>query len=254
MIQINNTKIEFNYMGLFTTKDEWIHPEACEKTFEIIFVTDGTVFIEEEKNQYELRKGDLIVLKPQTVHKGYKTSTGKTSFYWIHFNMNRESETVIKRDFSNASVIKELMHYSNMPSCEQYIKDSILMHLLCVISEDISEKTPSALACDIFEWTRINAQNGLTVKAVAEHFGYNCEYISRLIKKQYGTTLKNLIGRFITEKAKNYLNNTKYSVKEISNILGFPSPNTFINFYKYHEKISPNKYRNLYSYTHMNKR
>ena len=43
-----------------------------------------------------------------------------------------------------------------------------------------------------------------------------------------------------------------YSVKEISVLLGFSSANAFINFFKYHEKISPKKFRNTYSYMHMN--
>ena len=254
MIQINDTKIEFNYMGLFTTNEKWIHPEACESTFEIIYVTEGEIHLQEQERKYELEKGDMIILRPGAVHKGCEYSFGKTSFYWIHFKMNKESETVIKRGFSEVAIIKELMHYSHRPDCAQYVKDSVLMHLLSVISVEIENEKKSALAADVFEWTRINAASQLTVKTIAEHFGYNSEYISRIIKKQYGTTLKNLIDRFIIEKAKNYLNNTKYSVKEISNILGFSTPNTFVNFYKYHEKLSPSKYRNLYSYTHMNKK
>ena len=254
MIQINDTQIEFTYMGLFTTDEDWIHPQSCESTYEIIYVTNGDVFLAENDTFYDLKKGDIIVLRPGEIHRGYKKSFGKTSFYWIHFKMNKMTKTTVKTDFSNVSVIKELMHYSHNPNSEQYVKDSLLMHLLSVLSVDIKQDKSSSLAADIFEWTRINAASGLSVQTVADHFGYNCEYVSKLIKREYGITLKKLIDRYIIEKAKNYLNNTSYSIKEISNILGFSSPNTFINFFKYHEEISPSKYKNSYSYTHMNKK
>lgn len=159
---------------------------------------------------------------------------------------------VIRRSFSNASIIKELMHYSLMPNSPQYVKDSILLHLLCLISLSDNTSSNITLASDIYEWTRINSSASLTVRKIADHFGYNYEYISRVIKKQYGITLKELVNNFILEKARNYLSNSGLSIKEIANLLGFGSPNTFVKFYKYHEAISPSQFRNQHFYTYMN--
>ena len=254
MIQINNTKIDFVYMGYFTSEGVWIHPIITECTYEIIYVTEGTVYLFENEKKFELKKGDMIILKPHTVHGGYKKSSGKTEFYWLHFNLfGYHSDTAIITGFSHTSLFKELLHYSSTPQCAQYVKDCILSHILVSISENAEKSEFSQLTAKVFEWVRINAANDLTVGKTAKHFGYNSEHISRLIKKEYGISLKCLIDSFIVKRAQNYLCNTTYSVKEISNLLHFSSPNSFINFYKYHEKQSPNQFRNSYTNMHMNK-
>lgn len=253
MIEINGVKIEFNYMGMFTTKDAWIHPRVTEDTCEIIYVTEGTVYIEEDE-KYILNKGDIIILKKGKEHFGFKESTGKTSFYWTHFKIEGfNPDTVVIQNFSHVSLFKELLHNSSTPLTPQYAKDAVLLHLLSEIASAKEKAESNTLASSIFEWTRINVKNGLTVEKIAEHFDYNSEHISRLIKKQYGVGLKSIINNFLINKAKNYLCNTTYSVKEISDLLGFCEANTFIHFFKYHEKKSPTQYRNTYSSTHMNR-
>jgi AraC-like DNA-binding protein len=254
---MGNTALSYNYMGKFTTTEDWIHPQVKEKTFEIIYVTSGEVFLFEGEKEYALRENDLVVLAPGIVHGGSRHSTGKTSFYWIHFTLDSndtEYGSFLVRNFSNRAIFKEMLHHSHMPNSPTHAKESCLCHLLSLISQSESTEDVSALAREIFEWTRINALSGLCVKDVATHFGYNAEYISRLIKRDYGTTLKCLIDDFLIGKAKNHLSNTDSSVKEISNLLGFATPNTFIHFFKYHEGLSPTQYRNLYTHTHMNKK
>lgn len=254
MIEIDGVKLEFKYMGLFTTQDEWSHPKITESTYEIIYVTEGGVYLAEQDNEYELKAGDLILLAKNKEHWGYKISCGKTSFYWVHFDIEgMTTGTRVIKNFTHVSLFKELLHNSSTPNAPQYMKDSVLLHLLCEISSAKNKSEENTLASSIFEWTRINAKNGLTVEKIAENFGYNSEHISRIIKKQYGVRLKSIIDDFLINKAKNYLLNTTYSVKEISDLLDFPSPNTFIHFFKYHEKKSPTRYKNSYSNTHMNK-
>lgn len=257
MIQAGDSAISYKYMGLFTTDEEWIHPQVSEKTYEIIYVTSGKVCLFEGENTYELCENDLIVLAPNILHGGNKKSFGKTSFYWIHFTLDskdKEYGSRVVRNFTNRAIFKEMLHHSHMPNAPLYAKEGCLFHLLTLIAENGRQHNDSSLTRNIFEWTRINARSRMTVKDIAANFGYNGEYLSRLIKREYGTTLKCLIDDFLIAKAKNYLSNSEYSIKEISNLLGFSEPNTFINFFKYHEKFSPTKYRNLYTYTHMNKK
>lgn len=257
MINIDGNLLEYKYMGFFTTDEEWIHPEITESTYEIIYVTSGSVHLFENDLEYELLENDLIILRPSILHGGSKKSYGKTSFYWLHFTFKGDVAPFpsrIIRNFMNYSIFKEMLHHACNPNCSVYTKESCLFHILALIAESgQGNPTGSTLSHNIFEWTRINAQNGLTVKRVAEQFRYNKEYISRIIKYEYGISLKALIDRFIIDKAKSYLANSNYSIKEIASLLGFSQLNTFINFFKYHEKISPAKYKNQYIYTHMNR-
>lgn len=253
MIQLENTKIELSLMGLFTSNKEWIHRPAVKKTYEMICVTAGTVYICEDENYYELKKGDILVLRPNISHKGYKISSPPVSFYWIHFHVSDESivqPPFLIHDFTNTALFKELIHYGTSPEYPQYMKESVFVHIL---TEATAKRfISSALVNNVVEWVRINAGAQLTVRKTAENFGYNDTYLSKLINKHYGMPLKTLISRFTIARANDYLCNTNYSVKEISSMLEFSSPNAFINFYKYHENTTPTKFRNAFSHTLMN--
>lgn len=247
--------VKFNGMGLFTTTKEWIHPEKVEKTSEIIYVTSGKVFLFEEDKSYALNKGDLLILKPETVHRGYKKSFGKTSFYWLHLLGDiPENMYGIIKNFSGAGLFRELIDYANMPVKNENALRIVTEHILLNIENEYEREGKKRLAKEIYEWVRINVNSGLTVEKTADYFGYNSEHISRIIRNEYGIGLKRLIDRFLLDKIKDFLCNTTYSVKEIAAITEFSESSAFINFFKYHEKISPSEYRNKHTEIHMNMR
>ena len=247
---IQQTKIEYRGMGLFTTNSKWLHPSRTEITFEIMFITDGCVKIKEEKISYTLNKGDLLVLDMGKHHYGFEESSGKTEFYWLHITDVPPDIPKYCKNFQSGHLFKELLHYSNLPYPPVFAIEAVIAHILAEITN--SSHKGSRLSEYIYEWTRINANAELSVFKTANHFGYNNEYISRLMKKNYGMGLKQIIDIFIINKAKSLLCNTDYTSKQISSILRFPESSAFINFFKYHEGITPSTYRNKYTKTHMN--
>ena len=248
-------------MGLFTTDERWIHPEKCEITYEIIFVTQGEVSLREENafggTDYILKRGDAVILYPGVFHKGIAVSEPPTSFYWLHFFASegeRERLPKLVRDFGDSSLFRELLHCKNMPSPNCELIDAVFLHLIAELSDKCKDKSGNALAERVYEWMRINADGSLTVEKTAFHFGYNPEYISRLMTAFCGVGAKKLIDRFTVMKANELLGNTHLYIKEIAERLGFADASAFVNFYRYHEKRSPGEYRNMFTKTHMNKR
>lgn len=254
-------------MGLFTTDEEWIHPEKCEITYEIIFVTEGNVTLCEAKKsgesdfsdatEYILAKGDAVVLYPGVFHKGIRVSAPPTSFYWLHFfaaEDERERLPKVVRDYGNSALFRELLHLKNMPAPNADLINAVFLHILADLSDKSNKESGNALAEKVYEWIRINADARLTVEKTAAHFGYNSEYLSRLMSDFCGAGAKKLIDRFTLSKANELLGNTHLYVKEIAERLGFPDASAFVNYYRYHEKRTPGGYRNLYTKTHMNKR
>jgi len=245
--------MEFNGIGLFTTTKDWIHPEKTEKTTELIYVTSGCIYMFEGEEKFELSKGDLLVLKPGIVHGGFELSYGKTSFYWLHISGDVPEEIYgVIKGFSGAGLFRELIDYANRPEKNEKALRIVTEHILLNAELAREYEGKNRLAKEIYEWVRINACSGLTVERTAENFGYNSEHISRIIKGEYGVGLKRLIDRFLLDKTKDFLANTTYSIKEISGIMEFSDSSAFINFFKYHEKMSPSEYRNSYAEIHMN--
>ena len=258
MLSFDNNEIKFNGMGLFSTTSDWLHPSITEITYEIVYVVAGTVFIEEDGVPYELHNGNMLILRPNVIHKGYKTSTGKTSFYWVHF-FAKDIQSLINgkmlfSDINQDYIFKEMLHYSRKDNPSLVMTELLLAQILINNAQDAGTEKSRKLVKDVLEWVRIHASPALKTTDIAQNFCYSVDHLSRLLKKEYGKNLKQLVTDLIIEKAKSLLVHTNWSVKEIGASLEFEDTNKFLKFFKYHIGKAPSEYRNLYNITHMNKK
>ena len=256
MLQCEHFSVSYCGGGLFSTTLPWSHPERTENTYEIIYVTQGSVHMEENGECFTLQKGDLKILLPDIPHKGTLISDPPTAFYWLHFRLLGDPDCALPenrlfRDISSG-LFPEILHLEN--AVGKHAAEPALLHLLTLLRHTTATDSKNRLANRIHEWVRIHASADLTVEKTATQFGYHPEYISRLIKSSFGVPLKNVINMFIISRANDLLDNSFYSVKEIGGILRFRNANAFAHFYKYHEGTTPTKYRNRNFKIHMNAR
>lgn len=249
--------IVFNKIGLFVSDTEWSHPYVSQDTNELIYVTNGTVDICCDGTKYSLKRGDIVLLEHNRNHYGTKTSYGTTSFFWLHFFHDDPRSLGIPyvlRDFNEIPLFRELMHYHIQPTRDQFLLDCICLHIIAKMLHKNQPRVHSKLASEIFEWTRINATGSLSVSDIAHHFSITHEHASRIIKQNYGMSLKQLIVHFLTQTADSLLCNSNLSIKEISAELDFSDYESFIKFYKYNKGCTPSQYRRQYVNIHMNKK
>ena len=252
---LTNPNITFVHAGLFTTDKEWIHPDRTEETYEIICVTKGVVYLNDNGTEYALSKGQTILLLPGVRHYGSRKSSD-VSFYWLHFSVKGTlplPSGIYGRN-ENVALFKEILHLENMPSPPEYAINAVLMHILSVLMcEYEKDKSKSDRLCEeIYEWIRINARATLSARTVADHFGFCTDHITRILRSGTGFGTKELTDRFIISKAKDLLCNTGKYVKEISAELEFPSDKAFVSFFRYHEGVYPSEFRNRFTQIHMN--
>lgn len=258
----NTLSIEYESCGKFHTRDKWIHPNRTINSYEIILVEKGLVYIQEENTSYSLECGDLLILSPNKRHFGTKEIDMNISFYWVHFNVSDYSLLNINSTFFKlndsykiANLFKQMIHSSYSPEHpKEYVNlltVQILMELKIIENRYANSFRP--LMKNVAEYIRINSDKMLTVYDVANHFQYNEDYLSKLFKSTFKINLKEYIINQKIERAKYYLLNTNYTIKQIALLLNFNESNTFIKYFKYHENITPTNFRNLYFNTHMNK-
>lgn len=255
MIKCDKNYFAYEMIGEFISTDNWIHPVRSINSYEIIFVLAGTVYLYENDEKYELNENDCIILEPEKVHGGYKMSSGLTSFYWFHFKTDFDMPFKILRgsDFYDIKyLLKKLLHMAKTPSYDLCALDAASLLLFKELTHAPLAETKNSLAFKAAEYIRINIKNNVTVTSAAAHFGYNSDYISKLFKKTFGVNAKQYIVSEKIKFAKDMLLTTNLSVKEISSQMSFSEENDFIKFFKYHEKISPARFRNIYFNVHMN--
>ncbi len=83
----------------------------------------------------------------------------------------------------------------------------------------------------------------ITVHDLAEHVHLNESYLSRLFKKEVGTTISEYIRRQKLETAKNMLVYSDYRPAEIASILSFPSQSYFTEIFHKYTGLTPVDYR-----------
>lgn len=240
-------------MGLFSSVGTWIHPEVSASSYELIFVTEGTVHIEEDGVEYALREGDLFCLRPHIVHKGVRESKN-VSFYWLHFYAaNYDAIGVYRAHVENARncalFFKELNHLATI-AAEPALIECKLLSFLYELRETPQEK--SKLFSDACEFIRVHIAEAPSVSDVASRFGYSKDYLSRLFSRYAGIPLKNYLDRERNSYAKSLLLSTTMNIREIAAAASFQSDKAFLKFFRYHNKTSPTAFRNSYYASHTN--
>ena len=81
------------------------------------------------------------------------------------------------------------------------------------------------------------------MKYYADKLCITPKYLSIICKKNSGKTAKEWIQEYVTENVRFYLKSTDKSIKEISDILGFPNPSYLGRYVKERFGMSPKTYR-----------
>ena len=246
--------------GRFTSRGNWIHPQRRIDTTELMIVVDGEFSIAENEAVFRLSSGSVLLLDEGMEHGGVESTSERVCFYWFHLkNFSNWKEKELKKQIQLSDP------YAVSLLCRQilsYLKGNypheVAEHLLQVLLAEIaaqgrgSELSTEALAVRIREWIRINADQPLTVSQIANRFGYNEDYLSRLFKKNYGKSLKGIIDEMKAAQIKKLLMEADLSLYEIAERMSFSDYKLFLKFFKYHEGITPTEFRNLYCDIHTN--
>jgi len=88
-----------------------------------------------------------------------------------------------------------------------------------------------------------NSYEDIPLRVLADLTSLNPEYLSTLFKKEVGVSLRQYILQSKIEEAKNLLNYTDYTMKEISSLLNFHDQSHFIKVFKKMEGITPKQFK-----------
>ena len=91
-----------------------------------------------------------------------------------------------------------------------------------------------------------NLHARITVEELADYLEMNPSYLSRLFKKEVGTSISEYIRMKKIETAKNMLVYSEYKPVDVAQILAFPSQSYFTEAFRKVTGLTPAKYRKQY--------
>lgn len=262
----------FHWCGKFTSPNkDWIHMTRIRDDYELMVVTEGTLYIGDHTGDYVLHKGDYMLMPPTPYQHGTKASS--CHFYWLHFGYHAEQQDHVTSD-SAAPLPQDFLHIpvtGTLPAPERLIilmkqlqdsekryKDAVLNRYLC--SSILGELSAQCrhLFCknrhqkeqlyhDILDYISWHIQENLRIGEIAEHFGYNEKYLTTLFKQYAGISLKQQILQSKTDVAKSFLSETTQPISQIAYSLGFSDAHNFSNAFRKQTGLSPSEYRAGYT-------
>ena len=83
----------------------------------------------------------------------------------------------------------------------------------------------------------------ISLENLADHLGHSFKYTSVLFKKVMGDNFKNYLSIYRIEKSKEIMQgNSGLRIKDLAELVGYNSSNTFIRTFRKYEGVSPGKY------------
>lgn len=227
--------------------------------YTVIFVLCGALEMQLEHSAVTVRNKEVFFLTNENnAHMSVSLPNQKqTDFFWAQFDEMPDDLLLPTHMLcENAENLRELfnqLHYFSKVPNHQNAAQNLLLRLILIeinlqytslnASRELS--TSQALPLRIYDYIRKNADKKITVEDVAIKFGYNRDYLTRIMKKEGFPGIKQLIISTRCDYIKALLSTTELSIKEIGIKTGFECTNDFLKFFKTHENITPTEFREL---------
>lgn len=254
------------------TKD-YHYPGESHDFWEIICVDRGTVFVRCGNEEHPLSRGEMILYPPNVFHTLRADSVAPSNVFIISFTevsgtleplgghvlhlsaSMRELVRAIIREGQAAFSLPmtqrtRLEPHPQAPFGSQQLVRMRLEELLILLlraqacPEPVRPKAryDDDIAGRIMELLKENICRQLSLGEITDTLGYGKTYLSGVFKQVYGKGIMECFMELKLEEARYLLRQGTMSVSEISETLGFSSPQYFSKRFRKFTKMSPRQY------------
>ncbi|MGI5893293.1 MAG: AraC family transcriptional regulator [Candidatus Merdivicinus sp.] len=263
----------------------FLHPRRRLSSEVLLFVRQGEIYLEQNGQEFSLKQGEAAILFAGLEHAGSRPSEGQVSYCWAHFEPPADRKLLewdeakiylhAKEDISEGYVLPEYL--SGFSSGKASLFFSQLLDLAqekgyssrildCAMSTlllEISQKTllqagfletgcSSRAMGRIMEWVELHPEMPMTVRMLAEHFGYNANYLSSAFHREAGISLIRYINQVKIARACRLLQETSLPVGEIARQCGYRDEKYFLRVFREQKGMTPGEYRRTFFRRHLN--
>ncbi|MDO4293573.1 MAG: AraC family transcriptional regulator [Eubacteriales bacterium] len=255
---------------------KWKHEQFDLIDYELIVMTEGTLYLDYGQERYTVRPGEYLLLPPSdSLRQGFRPAY--CSFYWLHFStcqkelpqslsVSRKKAVFSTEDFftlpqtgtvPRPEKLVVLMKQLQDLVKNKYPDNAVNAMTTCILTElygqlylssPISAATNAQkqIYLDIIDYIKTNISQDITVDGIAAQFGYSAKYISHRFNQISGVPLKRFILNQKIDAANFMLTDTNKTIAQIAQELGFSNGQNFTRIYKRISGLSPSEYRNAF--------
>ncbi len=137
--------------------------------------------------------------------------------------------------------LPEIMKLTDMESLWDWFKDKIEFSCVNVLNKKVESSNDVIKAAK--EYIEANYTKSITLDDVSMAVNISSYYLSRIFKENTKENFIDYLTKLRIEKAKDLLNSTQYSMKEICTMCGYSDPNYFSKSFRKNVGVTPTEYR-----------
>jgi AraC-like DNA-binding protein len=244
-------------------------------SYEIYYLRSGERYYFIKDRSYHVRKGDLVLIQPNVLHKTMQSEFPNHERILINFRESFisgihqeivpdllrvfDEEPVIRPDSLELAMIELIMDKMMReqkhaePGAVGYSK-LLLAELLLLLYRHVQQTDSPSLPAehpttlhrkvsDMVKYINEHFHEHLSLKGLAEHFHISSYYLCRIYKEVTGFTVIEYVNQLRVQEAQKLLKTTRYSVTDITEKVGFESSTHFGRIFKSLCGLSPLQYR-----------
>ena len=243
---------------------------------ELCYVEKGEIELVLGNGKMTLTENDIVFIDSDTLHSYFSADGNRNRVFVICFECPSHTLRALSgvifpaddnRTYCMKRIIEEcegtfrmnendLLEVLSSPSFggQQAIILQLEYLLICLLRQLSAEKNSRVVFLDgekfypdlvniITGYLKNNIGKKITLDDICERFNYSRSFICKIFKEQTGQTVITYFNRLKIEEAKRLLTETKMSVTEISESLGFSEAKYFGMLFRKQVGISPLSYR-----------
>ncbi|MBQ9786848.1 MAG: helix-turn-helix domain-containing protein [Lentisphaeria bacterium] len=222
--------------------------------FEHVISGNGTLRVENQI--FHPRAGDCYILPPDTAVEYWSNPEDPWQKLWINISGNLPAaliesyslqNTILFRNCPLQKEFEDIMHLLSSPPDDA--ADKLAFHLHSIIASlsrhrmNLTFEQSSRSGVILRNYIHEHWNEHLTLTDLAKFISRTPEQTVRIFKKEYGVTPMNYLQQYRLEFAKQYLHNTRYTLRMIAAELGFSNAYYFAAWFKKLTGVSPGRFR-----------
>ena len=270
-IQVNDL-VTIHY---FEYGKDYQYPGESHDFWEIMYADRGSIAVKCGETEHHLARGDMILLPPNQFHALRSDTTAPSNLFIISFTeATRTLQPLGGRIFRLTTPMKDLIRsilregktafVLPMPKqsrnqlferpdapfgSEQLVKLWLEQLLILLYREasapesvEVRARYDGDIAARVLSMLQEQLCGQLTLSDITAALGYGKTYLSNVFKRVYGQSIMEYYMQLKIDEAKYLLRDGSMSVSQISDHLGFSSPQYFSKRFSKLVKMPPRQY------------
>ena len=230
--------------------------KRAHKSYELIYVYEGTLDITLSRGIYTLQPHDLILFKSDAATVDIKSTC---SYLTTIFDVNqRKPLHILNQTFHCTSELQQILwklliesfanSYYTRTLMVCYLQEALM--LLMQFYETINHKAlfsdskshMNDLLSEILAYMNKRIDEPITIEEICHEFYISRSSLQALFKTHLNSSPKNYLLNIKLQKSKELIRENQYTISEIAYMLGFSSIHYFSRLFKKYFNITPSAY------------